>query len=1088
MDTIPRTTPTGARAPHPAARAILCAAALLTLGAAIPVKPDLLAGLVWRNIGPFRGGRVAAVSGAIGEPGVYYIGLPAGGVWKTTSAGETWYPVFDSIKEVSSIGSVEVAPSNPNVVYVGTGDKVTGGYNVGNGMYKSDDAGATWRHIGLDDSRAIPSIIVDPANPDLVLAAAEGNVNTKGEMRGVYRSTDGGRNWTRTLFVNDSTGIQKLARAFDRPSVIFATSVRRWNPPPPPSGIVPAPPAVPAGPPPAPGPSATRLYKSTDAGVTWSEITGGGLPRLTGCEYVAVAQNTNAQRVFVIGNNGLFRSDDGGGTWRQMDKDDERIRNGQGGYNCGVYVNTKDPDIVYSVHTSSYISTDGGNTFTGFKGAPGGDDPQQLWLDPTNSKRILMGVDQGATVTLDGGKTWSSWYNQSTEQVYHISADNSFPYWIYASQQDAGALRIRSRGNFGEITPLDWSAVPAWEWGTIVADPLDPNTVWASGVGIQKVHYPTEQWIQVGPTLNPDTYLRTSFSQPFLFAPWNQHEVLAGFQYVMSTIDGGARWTRVSPDLSWPKGVTPLPDTVVRPAGTWPGGAIETMSASTIGRGTIWVGTSNGLIKVTRDDGKTWADATIPNLPFGPRALISIIDASHTDAGGAYVAVDLSRAGDYTPYLFRTHDFGKTWTRITNGLPVNEPSASFARVIRADPVRAGLLVAGTESGMYVSFDDGDHWQSLQRNLPNTSMRDLVFAGNDLVVGTYGRGIWILDDYAVLRQLTPAVAAEPAHLFKPDPTMRVRRNTNADTPFPPEVPYALNPPEGVIISYSLDATPSGAVTIEVIDSVGTTLRHLSSVPAVPAKEAAKPPHPNFWVRPPHGLPVAVGLNRANWDLRLDPPAALKHSFEINANPGLTPTSPEGILAPPGTYTIKLTVNGGSQSQKVTITNDPRSPATTAAVRAQYALLRKNNDGAKVAFDGFQQVDAMRAVLTARMPTDSMSEAAKAIKGFLAKLDSVGSGSGSPGPARRPAPDFSGLNGRLAGTLVAQDNADQAPTAAMLAGYAAACRDLGLAAKKWAAINGTDLVALNTVLSKNGLRPVVAAAGVKAPECGVTPVRP
>ncbi|MFI5311614.1 MAG: hypothetical protein ACHQQ3_10295 [Gemmatimonadales bacterium] len=1075
--------------PRSTAGAVLCVAALLTIGAATPTKPDLLAGLVWRNIGPFRGGRVAAVTGVIGEPGTYYIGLPAGGVWKTTSAGETWYPVFDAVNEVSSIGSVEVAPSNPNVVYVGTGDKVTGGTNVGNGMYKSEDAGATWRHIGLDDSRSIPSLLVDPKNADLVLAAAGGNVNVKGEMRGVYRSTDGGRSWTRTLFVNDSTGIQKLARAFDRPEVIFATSVRRYNAPVPASGIAPPPT------PPSSGASApvaaptTRLYRSTDEGVTWAEVTGGGLPRLNGCEYVAVAQNTNAQRVFVIGNNGLFRTDDGGTTWRQMDKDDARIRNGQGGYNCGVYVNTKDPDVVYSIHTSSYKSTDGGNTFTGFKGAPGGDDPQQLWLDPTNSNRMLMGVDQGAIVTLDGGRTWSSWYNQSTEQVYHVSADNSFPYWVYATQQDAGAVRTRSRGNMGEITPLDWSSVPAWEWGTIVPDPLNPNTVYSSGNGIVKVSYPSEQWISVSPAENTDLRLRTAFSQPIAFAPWNQHELLAGFQYLMATTDGGAHWKKLSPDLSWPKGVTPLPDTAVRPPGSFPATGIETISASTVGRGVIWVGTASGLIKVTKDEGRTWEDVSIPNLPYPARALISIIDASHTDAGGAYVAVDVSRAGDSAPYLFRTHDFGRTWTRITNGLPVNEPSGSFARVIRADRQRAGLLVAGTESGMYVSFDDGDNWQSFQLNLPNTSYRDIAFAGNDLVVGTYGRGIFILDDYAVLRQLTPTVAAEPVHLFKPDPTVRMRRNTNADTPFPPEVAHALNPPDGVIVFYSLDAKPSGEITLEVLDSSGTTLRRMSSVPGEPVKEAARPPHPNFWVAPPPSIPAAAGLNRANWDLRLDAPPAFNHSFEINANPGLTPTSPEGILAPPGTYTMKLTVNGRSFTQQLTLTNDPRSPATVAETRAQFALLRRINDGAKVAFDAHAQVEAMRTALKVRMPADSTSEAAKAITGFRAKVDTVGGGAGGgfPGPGRRPPPNFSELNNRLVITLIAQDNADLAPTEAMLAGYAAACRDLRTAVAGWTAINDKDLTALNVVLGRAGLQPVAPAAGVKAPACGETAPR-
>ena len=1081
------TQPSRIRSLRPTARAVFCLGALLTLAGATPIRPDLLAGLVWRNIGPFRGGRIAAVSGAIGEPGVYYVGLPAGGVWKTTSAGETWYPVFDAIKEVSSIGAVEVAPSNPNVIYVGTGDKVTGGpYNVGNGVYKSDDAGATWKHLGLDDSRVIPSMLVDPSNPDVVLAAAEGNVNTKSEMRGVYRSTDGGRTWSRTLFVDDSTGIQKLARAFDRPAVIFATSIRHYRTPPPPSGIFVAPPAPPAGTPAPVFRSATRLYKSTDEGLTWTEVTGGGLPSLNGCEYVAVAQNTDAQRVFVIGNNGLFRSDDGGATWRQMDKDDERIRNGQGGYNCGVYVDTRNPDVVYSVHTSSYKSTDGGNTFTGFKGAPGGDDPQQLWLDPTNSNRMLFGVDQGATITLDGGKTWSSWYNQSTEQVYHISTDNSFPYWVYATQQDAGAVRTRSRGNFGEITPLDWSAVPAWEWGTIIPDPLNPNTVWGSGNGIEKVSYPTEQWISVSPAVNTSLHLRTAFSQPILFAPWNQHQLLAGFQYVMSTIDGGAHWTKLSPDLTWPKGVTPLPDTAVRPVGSWPAGAIETMSASTVARGTIWAGTNTGLIKVTRDAGKNWVDVTIPNLPFPPRALISMIDASHTDSGGAYVAVDLSSTGDYTPYLFRTHDFGATWTRINRGLPVNEAGGSFARVIRSDPKKAGLLVAGTESGMYVSFNDGDDWQSLQLNLPNTSYRDIAFAGNDLVVGTYGRGIWILDDYAVLRQFTPSVATEPVHLFRPDPAVRMRRNTNFDTPFPPEVPHALNPPDGVIIYYSLDAKPSGEITLEVLDSSGAIVRHLSSVAATPVKEAARPPHPNFWVAGAEALPTAIGLNRTNWDLRFDAPPAFTHSFEINANPGLTPATPEGILAAPGRYTVKLTVGGRTFTQPLALTNDPRSPATAIAVRAQSVLLRNINSGVSAAWSGYAQVDSIRAALKSRLPADTTAELVKALKDFRAAVDSVGGNVGSSG-GRNASPSFYGVHGRFIGQLTAQDNADQAPTEAMLAEYAAVCRDLRSTVARWTAINTKRLPELNAVLKRSGLQPIVAAPGVKPPGCGDTMTR-
>ncbi len=525
--------------------------------------------------------------------------------------------------------------------------------------------------------------------------------------------------------------------------------------------------------------------------------------------------------------------------------------------------------------------------------------------------------------------------------------------------------------------------------------------------------------------------------------------------------------------------MTPLPDTAVNPPGSFPRGGIETISASPVGRGTIWAGTNTGLIKVTKDEGKTWEDVSIPNLPFAARALISSIDASHTDAGGAYVAVDVSRSGDYTPYLYRTHDFGKTWTRITNGLPTDEPSASFARIVRADPKRAGLLVAGTESAMYVSFDDGDNWQSLQRNLPNTSYRDIVFAGNDLVVGTYGRGIWVLDDYAVLRQITPAVADEPAHLFKPDAAVRVRRNTNFDTPFPPEVPHALNPPDGVVVYYSFATKPAGEVTIDVLDSAGTPLRHFTSNAAPPVKEAAAPPNPNFWLLPPQSLGANAGLNRANWDLRLDSPAAFTHSFEINANPGLTPPTPEGILAPPGTYTIKLTADGRTLTQRATITNDPRSPATDAAIRAQYALLRKANAAAKIAYDGYQQIEAARTALKVLPPADSGSDVWKALRAFRARVDSVGGNGGVGG--RRPPPNFYALNAEFIGQITAQDNGDHAPTEAVRAAFTSACKNLGTAAARWTTLNGADLTALNTALSAKGWQPVAATAGLKAPDC-------
>jgi hypothetical protein len=1010
--------------------------ALLAALAAAPclnaqIDPRLYSGLTWRNLGPFRAGRVAAVSGVVGQAGVFYIGLPAAGVWKTTSAGETWYPVFDAVKDVSSIGSVEVAPSDANVVYVGTGDIVTGGgINEGNGVYKSTDGGRTWRHLGLDATKQIPTMLVDPRDPNVVLLGAQGDIHVKSKNRGVFRSTDGGATWTQTLFVDDSTGAQKLARAFDVPSVIFVSTVAHYTPPPPPG-----PPAVGGGggggrggPPTVP--TSTKLFKSTDGGVTWREITGGGLPRLTGKMWVAVAQNTNAQRVYVIGDWGLYRSDDGGATWRQMAADDQRIRNGQGGYNCGVYVDPQNPDVVYTLNTASYKSTDGGRTFTGFKGAPGGDDPQQMWIDPTNGQRLLFGYDQGAIVSLDGGGTWSSWYNQSTEQIYHLSVDNSFPYWVYGTQQDAGAIRTRSRGNLGAITAVDWNPVPGWEWGTIVADPLDPATVYASGSGIVRISYPSEQWVNVSPAADPSRQLRTTSDQPIRFAPWNQHMLIAGFQSVWTTEDGGAHWSEISPDLTAPLDAP-------RPPRAPGAGAIQSLSASTVGRGVIWAGTNNGHVWVTRDGGTNWHGTTLPDVSNPARTEVFAIEASHFDPATAYAVADLHRVGDYAPYIFRTRDYGKTWTKITTGLPVNQPSGSFARVVRNDTRRKGLLFAGTESGMFVSFDDGDHWQSLQLNLPNTSYRDIVIKDNDLVVCTYGRGFFVLDDISMLRQLGPGVASEVARLFKPGEAVRMRRNVGADTPFPPELPHALNPPPGAMIDYWLAGEPTGDITLDVVDAAGAVVRHLSSAPQTPVTEAARPPHPNFWVAPPMPLPKNAGENRTNWDLRYDSPRTFSHSFEINANPGLTPPSPEGPLVVPGTYTLALTVDGKRYAQTVAVKNDPRSPAAAVALRAQHALEMKLAQGIESSFEGHRLAVALR---------DSVRQTDPAL---AAQLDTIagldggrgrggGGGGGRGGPAARPS--FRGLNGTFASQLRAQEQGDMSPTSAALAAYARACKDL------------------------------------------------
>ena len=1071
-------------------------AALVTLGAASPLEPNLISGLKWRMIGPFRGGRVSAVTGVIGQPGTFYIGLPLGGVWKTTSAGTTWYPIMDGVKEASSVGSVQVAPSDPNVIYVGMGDLITGGgINEGNGMYKSIDAGKTWTHLGLDETRQIPSILVDPKDPNLVLIAAQGNVHRRSETRGVYRSTDGGKNWTKTLFFDGETGVQEIAWAFDNPKVMLATTVQHYTDPLAGRGGGGGGGAA-GSPPPF---SRTKLFKSTDEGISWNEIQLHGLPPLTGRTSIAIAMNTNSQRMFIIGNFGLYRSDDGGGTWRQMAANDRRIQNGQNGYNCGVYVDPSNPDIVYTINTSSFKSTDGGNTFTGLKGAPGGDDPQQMWIDPTNGQRMLLGVDQGATVSLDGGRTWSSWYNQATEQVYHISADNSFPYWVYATQQDAGTVGTRSRGDLGTINWMDWMPVPGYEFGSIVADPLNPKIIYSGGpaAGVVKITYPSGQWINISPNMDTSLALRKVGNQPMNWSATNPRELLIGFQYMMSTTDGGAHWKKISPDLGYPKGVTPPPRGAApapgAPGATAPGGSIESFSTSSVAPGVIWVGTNNGLIKLTKDHGVTWSDVTIPDLPNPTRADISTIDASHHAAGEAYVAIDYHTVGEYTPFFYRTKDYGTTWTKIVSGMATDQPSGSFARVIRADTKKAGLLFAGTESSMYVSFNDGDDWQSLTLNLPNTSYRDIVIKDNDLVVGTYGRSFWILDDISPLRQMTAAIASEKVHFFKPGDAWRVRRDVNGDTPFPPEVPHAENPPLGAVFYYWLGSKPSGDITLEISDAGGRVVRHMSSAPIPPIADSLQP-IPEFWKQIARPMPTAIGTNRINWDVRYDNPPTFTHSFSsvMGAVPYDTPWSPEGPLALPGVYTLKLTVDGKNYTQTVTVKNDPRSPASAVELAAQHELIARLYEGSKTAYSGYQQVTSMRSALGEASAASVPSEVSAAITAFAAKLVAVGGnpaaggrgggGGGRGGPAGPPpVPNFAGLVGALNRQLESLDYGDIAPTEAMLHAWSFGCADLKSAVASWKAINSVDLPVLNAVLTKNGLKAVAAGQGLVAPVC-------
>ena len=822
--------------------------------------------------------------------------------------------------------------------------------------------------------------------------------------------------------------------------------------------------------------------------------------------------------MFIVGNFGLYRSDDGGESWKQMDPTDRRVANGQGGYNCGVYVNPKNPDIVYVINTCCYRSLDGGKTFTGFKGAPGGDDPQQMWLDPTDGNRLFLGTDQGATVSLDGGLNWSSWYNQPTAQVYHISCDTQYPYWIYGSQQDSGCIGTASRGNLGAITPMDWLPHPGYEFGSIVADPLNPKITYAGGPnggGIVKTTYPSGQWINVSPNMDSTAGLRKTANQLLGYNPTNPKELLVAFQYLMSTTDGGLHWKKLSPDLGYPKGMEPKPVAPLKP-GEKPktppvvptvkqgggqvemdddegdddedaifdrqlapnaGGSIQSFSVSSLNGNIIWVGTNNGLVKLTKNHGTNWEDVSIPGLENPRRADISAIDSSHIDTGTAYVAIDYHGAGDLKPYFYRTKDFGKTWAKIIKGLPTDQPSGSFARVIRADTKKAGLIFAGTESSLYFSVNDGDEWQSLTLNAPNTSYRDMVVKGNDLVVGTYGRSFWILDDISPLREMAQPLASETAHLFKPGDAIRVRRNVNGDTPFPPEVPHALNPPVGALIYYYLGREAS-KVSIEVSDASGRVVRHMSSDPLPPSTDGL-PPVPDIWLERPKSLSSTSGTTRINWNLRYDSPKAFSHNYEINANPGETNASPEGPLVAPGTYTVKLTVDGQSQSQTLVVKNDPRSPASTPEVKSQTELMVQLYDGAREAWDGFQQVASIRALLADIQATEPVAELADAASAFDAKLALIG---GSGGGGRRfsggfppaggtpPAPTFAGVMSSMLRHLQNMDSGDMTPNEVIVKNAKSAIIDLKTVSSNWKTLNGKELTDFNTVLAKFKIKPI------------------
>ena len=1091
--------------------ALVCAALIPNIvGARVAVNDSaddsLFSGLRWRNIGPFHGGRVSAVTGAIGQPGTFYLGAPIGGLWKTTNAGVSWYPIFDQFKNVDSIGSVQVAPSDPNIVYVGTGDSVAG--PSGDGMYKSIDAGKTWTHIGLEETTKINKMVVDPKDPNVVVVSTQGDATHKGQ--GIYRTTDGGKTWENTLRPENANGTRDVEYAFDMPNVIFATSQGAGG------GFG----GFGGGGGTPQGPNGTALYKSTDSGKTWQKIT--TLPQYNGRISVAIAMHTNAQRVYVIGtplqgSSGLSRSDDQGATWKHMAGDETRISNGQGNYSSGVWVDTKNPDIIYTIATTIYRSTDGGQTFNAFKGAPGGEDPHVAWFDPVDNNRMFFGFDQGPAITLDGGETWSGYYQIPIAQIYHISTDTQYPYWVMGSQQDTGAIMTRSRSDQGQITEVDWYPLPSSEFGTVVPDPLKPSTVYGVGYGngqgngLIKIDLATGQWGNVAPNFGTNRNLYAEFRDFWkrFDTAFDPKALYVGYNCIVVSRDGAQTWKAFSPDLTGPKG-QPMAPCGVAPAATptptpAPGSplpfvlraSITDFSISTVKPGIVWSGSTSGQIYNTMDGGKTWNNVTnFTDLPAN--ATFVTVEAGHNDANTAYVMANIgpSRGNaqvtvNETHYIYRTHDGGKTWTRIVNGLPTDQRTGSQLHVVREDPKQKGLLFAGNETTVYVSFDDGDHWQSLQLNLPSTSIRDLVVHSdhnmNDLVIGTYGRGFWVLDDISPLREIAAKgqqIAAAPAYLFKPGDAIRARANANWDQPMNLEMPHAPNPPYGALIYYHLGKKPSGEIKLEIYDAANKLVRTITSTQP---PMFSRPPYPDYWLMPAseRALSLSVGTNRINWDLRYDDPPGFNPDInnQMNSSPGSVTPAPHGPLALPGTYTLKLTVEGQTYSQSLVVRNDPRvgeSAPVMAALSAQDKLAMAAVQGMKESFAANSEVAAVRAQLASMSRNSLPTDVATALTALDTKLATLGGpqrggrgfgGGGFGGPARVPGSllTFIAINNLYNTVLgpLSQNGIDMAPTKAAIDTLESACGEFTATANGWKKMLETDLVEFNSLLTKNNL---------------------
>jgi photosystem II stability/assembly factor-like uncharacterized protein len=1040
-------------------RGLVFSVALGVAGTLMAQAPSasLFDGLRWRMIGPFRGGRAVAATGVPGDPNTFYFGAVGGGIWKSTNGGVTWAPIFDS-QRVASIGSIEVAPSDPKTIYAGTGEAdIRSDLSSGDGVYKSVDAGRNWTNVGLRDSKQIGRILIHPRNPDIVYVAALGHAYGPNEERGVFRSVDGGRSWQKVLYKGPDVGAVDLAFEPENPQVIYAVLWQARRPP-----WSQYAPLEGAG---------SGLYKSTDGGDHWTQLSGSGLPEgAWRRSAIAVARGTQGRRVYASidanSGSGLYRSDDAAKSWTRA-SDDSRIVS-RAWYFSSITIDPARPDVVYIPNVAIYRSLDGGHNFTVLKGAPGGDDYHYVWIDPNDGARMIQASDQGVSISVDGGTSWSSWYNQPTAQLYHVITDNQFQYHVYASQQDSGTVVVPSRTDHGQISEYDRWSVGGAESGYIAADPGDPNIFYVGNTygSLSRFDKRTSQGQNITPWPGPsigeivDRKYRFPWTSPLVFSPAERGSLYYGSQYVLKTTDGGLRWHEISPDLTGaaPKGKpAPSGEVSVENAKERGWGVVYTIAPSPLLAAEIWAGSDTGLIHLTRDGGKTWSNVTPKGLSDWSK--ITHIEASHSNAAEAYAAVDRHRLDDYSPHLFRTRDFGKTWTAITTGIG----ETSFLNAIREDPARKGLLYAATETAVYVSFDDGDHWQSLQFNMPTVSVRDLLIHGDDLVIATHGRSFWVLDDISPLRQIDSKVEASEAWLYKPATAVRVNPEGFSGTPLPPEIPQAQNPPNGAILDYYLNS--AGEVTIEILDGKNQLVRRYSSNER-PAASRRPQAIADIWIVPPPVVTARAGMNRFVWDLRY--PAA-----SSGGGGGEFGQGGRGPQALPGVYQVRLTIAGQHYTQPLKVAMDPRSTATPLELAKQFELSMKVSANSKKAAETMRLVAALRrqlGELRTRSPNPAVLSLVSSVDADAAKIAGVSGGRGATAAPSGLGRVQSELNA-VAGVV---DSADRTPPAQAYALFNDADRELATQIASWEALKSGRLAELNRALRGQNL-PEITLAG-------------